>query len=414
MRASPASPALATAHARRHPAETAPPCRRGLRSTSACALLLVMLWAAPLPAPAQSQSPTSAAVEATPDDYRRLNLELVDRHLLPRYAALAETTATLDARATDYCAQPDASRRDALVSAWHAGTDAWQGIQHVRFGPVELFMRSMRISFWPDPRNTAGRQLDALLASRDAAALAPEAFARATIAVQGLPALERLLADPDALTGQDADEAAWRCAVLRAITHNLASMAADTLQAWRDGDEAYRQVIARAAEPGGHYHLDREATQDLFKSLNTALELVAEHKLARPLGASRQAARPQLAEAWRSQRSLAHVRSNLAAAEAMYLGEAGAGGSGGGGFSGFVREIAGDAALDDLLRRAFSQTRSTADSIALPLEKAIVDPAERKKVEKLAREAAALKALLTQRLTVALGIPVGFNSLDGD
>ncbi|MFN3988561.1 MAG: imelysin family protein, partial [Rhodocyclaceae bacterium] len=353
MRAMPASPARAAAHTPRHPAETAPPYRRGLRcSTSAGALLLVMLWAAPLPAPAQSQSPPSAAVEATPDDYRRLNLELVDRHLLPRYAALAETTATLDARATDYCAQPDASRRDALVSAWHAGTDAWQGIQHVRFGPVELFMRSMRISFWPDPRNTAGRQLDTLLASRDAAALAPEAFARATIAVQGLPALERLLADPDALTGQDADESAWRCAVLRAITHNLASMAADTLQAWRDGDEAYRQVIARAAEPGGHYHLDREATQDLFKSLNTALELVAEHKLARPLGASRQAARPQLTEAWRSQRSLAHVRNNLAAAEAMYLGEAGAGSGGGGssggggGFSGFVREIAGDAALD--------------------------------------------------------------------
>ncbi len=85
-----------------------------------------------------------------------------------------------------------------------------------------------------------------------------------------------------------------------------------------------------------------------------------------------------------------------------------------GGFGTFVREVSGDAELDALLTRAFAQTRQTAESIDAPLETAVGDPTLRPTVEKLAAEAAALKALLVQRLNVALGIPVGFNALDGD
>src|SRR3546814_172718 len=105
---------------------------------------------------------------------------------------------------------------------------------------------------------------------------------------------------------------------------------------------------------------------------------------------------------------LDNIRLNLEAAEAMYLGE------GGYGFGAFVREVAGDAALDDLFQRAFAQTRATAAEITQPLETAVTDPAMRPVLERLATEAAALKALLVQRLSVALGIPVGFNALDGD
>ena len=89
-------------------------------------------------------------------------------------------------------------------------------------------------------------------------------------------------------------------------------------------------------------------------------------------------------------------------------------GDGGDGFSGFVRDTAGDGALDDLLRLAFAQTLGTADSITRPLESAVSDPQERPKVVQLAREVTALKQLLAYRLTAALGIPLGFNALDGD
>jgi predicted lipoprotein len=152
-----------------------------------------------------------------------------------------------------------------------------------------------------------------------------------------------------------------------------------------------------------------EVTVVLFTSLSAAIELVADHKLARPLGTSAKNARPRLAEAWRSRQSLNNIRNNLAAAQAMYGGE-----NGDGGISAFVRDVVGDGALDALMTRAFAQTLATANGITVPLEDGITKAQSRPPFDKLARETKALKTLLTQRLAPALNVPVGFNSLDGD
>ena len=339
----------------------------------------------------------AAAAEPTADDYRRLNLELVDAVVLPAYARLADSAAALDAQATRLCAA-DGSL-DATRAAWGEAFDAWQGVQHLRFGPVELFMRSMRMQFWPDPRNSVAREVDGLLAK---GAPTPS-FDELTVPAQGFPALEVLLYGEPPAPGTPA------CALLTTIAGGVAKMAADTLGGWRGGERPYREVVAQAAAGTSHYQSDQEVTQDFFKAAHAALELIADHKLARALGSSVDTARPQLVESARSGRSVANIRANLAAAEALYVG-----GDDTGGFSRIVREVAGDAALDKLLRRAFRQTRGTAASITLPLAQAVVDPVERIKVQKLAREAGALKALLAQRLAPALGIALGFNSLDGD
>lgn len=372
-----------------------------LRVNPAAAALCALLLASVQLQPARAATPGDA-------DYRTLNRALVANHVIVRQQALAERTATLAQAADAWCAQPGDDTRATLDTAWRSATDAWQGIQHVRFGPIELYMRGMRMAFWPDPRDNVGRQLDQLMDGRDPTALTPERFARQSIAVQGFPALERLLANtaPDATA--PASGGAERCAIIQAITANIAAIAHDTLADWQQGEASFSAVVAAAGQPGAHYQDPREATLDFFKSLHTAVELVADHKLARPLGDQIANARPQLAESWRSGRSLDHIRTNLAAAEALYLGE------GGPGFGWLAGEVGGDTALDALLRKAFAQTRASADAIRLPLEQAVADPAERPRVEKLAREATALKALLAQRLTVATGIPVGFNALDGD
>lgn len=353
---------------------------------------------------------TGAAAAPTDADYRRLNEALVAGHIVPRQERLAEATNALQAEAERFCATPGVASLGTMRDAFGHAVDAWQGAQHIRFGPIELFMRSMRLAFWPDPRNTVSRQVDELVAAKDAGALTAEAFARGNVAGQGFPALERLLYGEDAAARLSAGgaDAAFRCDAIRAIAGNLAGMAADIRREWTGGANAQAKRMAEAGKPGNRYASPKEVTLDLFKSLHAAVELVADHKLARPLGASLQAARPQLTELWRSRRSLAALRLNLQAAEAMYLGE------GATGFSGFVRDVAGNAALDDLLRRAFAQTRGTAASIGKPLEEAVLGPAVRPKLVQLNREASALKALLAQRLTAALEIPLGFNALDGD
>jgi predicted lipoprotein len=298
-----------------------------------------------------------------------------------------------------------------LKAAFVEAMGAWQSVQHIRFGPIEFFSRGARIAFWPDPRNTVGRQIGELLAKRDAAALAPDAFGKASVAVQGFPALEILLYGDDAVAKLRAggEDAAYRCALVRAIAANLRTMGRDLAEEWTGGDDPYGKLLDRAGPDELRFRHAGEVTIELFKALYTAVELVADHKLARPLGASLQAARPRLAESWRSKRSLDNIQRNLAAAQALYRGEGGAGG-----ISAFVRDIAGDTALDDLMQRAFAQTLATANGIAVPLEEGVTKAASRAAFEKLAREARALKTLLVQRLAPALAIPVGFNQLDGD
>lgn len=353
-------------------------------------------------------SASTLRADPTPDDYRKLNTTLIERHVVPRYRALAAATADLSQRAEIFCKAPDAAGLASFKAAFLKGVDAWQAIQHVRFGPVDLFMRSMRVAFWPDPRDTAGRQLEQVLAKRDATAIDSKGFGDHSVAVQGFPALELLLYDDGAEKALLANDEAgtFRCRFAVAVTQNLKAVAADLVREWTEDERPFAKIVAEGnTDP---YRTPKEATLELFKCLHTAVELVADHKLKKPLGPAAKRARPKLAESWRSGHSLTNIRTNLAAAEAMYLGE------GEGGFSAFVVGVAGNKELDDLLRRAFAQTRGTAASIKIPLAEAIVAKDERPKVERLQAEAAALKAILAKDLTAAIGIPLGFNALDGD
>jgi predicted lipoprotein len=342
--------------------------------------------------------------------YRRLNAALVEHHVITRYERLAAAADRLAAAARAFCAGPGASGLGDLRAAHNEGLDTWQGIQHVRFGPIELFMRASRFAFWPDPRNTTGWQLSEVITGGQADAITAEAFAKGSVAVQGFPALERLLFDEgagDPLLAGD-PEAAFRCELAMAIGDNMASMAADIVREWKGGDLAYAKLMANPGASNPYYRDHREATVDLFQSLQGGLEMLSDLKLAPPLGESAEGARPHLAESWRSGRSLENIRLNLEAAQALY------GGEGGYGMDDVVREAAGDAELADLLDRAFAQTLATARSVEGPLRTAVADPARRPAVERLALEARALKQIVNERLASALGIPIGFNAMDGD
>lgn len=340
-----------------------------------CKLLIAVLGVAVLAGPAR----------ALPDDaYVRLNEAAITQHVQPRYQAFASAVTALRSATEVFCKAPAAAGLPALQQAYRDAAGAWQDIQHVRFGPVELFFRSQRIAFWPDSRNTITRQMGDLLAKRDAAAVQPERLARGSVAVQGLPVLERLFFVEDAakLTAGDA-EAAFRCRYAEAVAANLETIARETADEWT------------------HVPADgQDMSLDLFKSLYTAVELIADHKLARPLGASAAQARPRLAEAWRSESSLSHIRHNLAAALHLYQVA--------------FRPVLPDTGLNESIQRGFDRSIAAADAIKSPLEEAIADPSLRPAVETLAAEVLALKNLLVQKLPPALDLPLGFNALDGD
>ena len=134
-------------------------------------------------------------------DYARVNTALVGGHVVPRYTRLAAATEAFAATVADFCADGGESGRAAARARFHDAMDAWMAVRHLRFGPIELFMRGARFHFWPQAQGKVREALRALAAEAegDEAALLPPRFEQANVAVQGLLAAEALLYDGERL-----------------------------------------------------------------------------------------------------------------------------------------------------------------------------------------------------------------------
>lgn len=323
------------------------------------------------------------ALAQTPDDF----LERTTRgHIQPAYAQLATTTAALQSAASAFCAQPSTVRLKAIQAAFAPAFLAWQGAQHIRFGPVQLFMREYRFDLWPDKRGTVGKHLVRLIGDvgKDPSVLEPAAFANGSVAVQGFSAMERLLYG-ESMDRFDAPGFTARCRVLTTIGDNLAGMSADIVTNWADPSPP-EELSERDAE--------------LLASINTELERVVAQKLALPMGSDATLARGSRAEGWRSGLSLAAIRENLASTRALYR-------------AGY-QSRAKTAGLDARLENAWASALDALEAIGKPLDAAVSDPVERPKVEALRQRVSELKAMISSDLAPALDLTLGFNNLDGD
>jgi len=337
---------------------------------------------------------TGASTGVPPQAYARVNAALIEHHVLPRYARLEAAAAALARAARRRCEHGDAL--DGARAAWHQAADGWMGVEHLRFGPVELFMRGHRVHFWPEALGRIpGAVEEALAAERP--------LREASVAVQGLPAAEHLLFE-----GEPPRPGTDRCRLLVAIAANLHDIASGILADWRGGEVDFAAAVRAPGTDNPWFATHRDAALAFFKSLYGGLQRVADVKLKPALGDSARAARPQLLESRPSARALRNVILDLEALEALY------GGEGGPGLGDLAREHGADAKLDALLRKAFRVTLATARGIELPLEPALTDPRARAEVEKLATQVQALKQIVRTRLAAALGLQVGFNALDGD
>lgn len=315
-----------------------------------------------------------------------LDARVVQGHIQPAYVRLAETTDVLAGRVSALCDAPGPVRLNAVRAAFPPAFLAWQGAQHLRFGPVQLFMREYRYDLWPDKRGTVGRHLARLIAdvAKDPSTLEPRSFANGSVAVQGFSAMERLLYG-EGIDRFDAPGFAVRCRVLGAIARNLRDMSA--------------QIVANWADPlPPEDPAERDAT--LMANLNTELERVVAQKLALPLGSELAHARGSRAEGWRSGLSLAAIRENLIATRALYRLA----------YQGRAKQ----AGLDARVERAWSRALVAVEAVSMPLDQAVADSGAREQVERLRRRVSELKALITTELAPALDLTLGFNNLDGD
>jgi uncharacterized protein len=347
--------------------------------------------------------PPSALRAQDTIDYGAFNAAVVDSYVLPRYAAFAEATARLEASLRKACAD---GRLDAAESAedYHGAMDAWMAVQHLRFGPGELLLRYDRLEFWPDKRGTVRRHLAQMLSTQDPETLAPETLAQGSVAVQGFPALERLLFD--------IDESVWAspfgCDLAVAIGINLHGIASDLTVEWRDGPQAYGEMMRSAAVGNARYQDAREASLELAKALRGALLLIADYKLERPLGGAADSARTERAESWRSARSLRNVTINLRSARALYADTVPVS------FSSLVAAQPQGGELDEAILAAFDRLVAQAELQPGSLEAALAAENGWPRLDALRQETRQLLELLGGPLSQVLDLPIGFNSYDGD
>ncbi|MEM6941601.1 MAG: imelysin family protein [Pseudomonadota bacterium] len=301
----------------------------------------------------------------------------IDRHILPRHAALATATQALAAAAAADCTPA------AVRPAYQAAYDAWISVGHIQFGPIEDQGLSLAMAFWPDPKDSTGKALARLTTSADAIVDDPAAWGEVSAAAQGFTALERMLYDPQ-------PEAVYACRLTRAIAAGLAQKSDALATAWPD----FATLMRSAGEAGnGRFQSTAEAQRALYTALSTGLEFLHDERLGRPLGTFDRP-RPRRAEARRSARALRHISLSLAALEELAT-------------------VMYDGDLTET-KSAFAAAKEAAARIDDPALAGVADPLQRIRVEALQRSVRDIQNAVNTEIGKPLGITAGFNALDGD
>lgn len=303
--------------------------------------------------------------------------EALDTHILPEHQRLVETTEAL-ARQSEMDCDPQ-----SIQPAFHHAYDAWIGVAHIQFGPVEDLGLGLAMSFWPDPKDSTGKALARLMADEDGIVDDPARFPDVSAAAQGFTALERLLYE-------DQNNTDYACRLTRAISLGLADKAAAINAGWPN----FAGLMTTAGADGNtRFQSEAETDRALYTALSTGLEFLHDQRLGRPLGTFDRL-RPLRAEARRSERSLRHVSLSLMALEdlatAFYDGE-------------MPQTVA-----------AFEAARARATAIDDPAFAGVADPLARIRVEALQRAVQDIRNAVSTEIGEPLGISAGFNALDGD
>lgn len=348
------------------------------------------------------------AQAASEAEYANAMRETAHAVILPGYEKLAVSTADLRDTLGALCKAPDAAALDDARRSFAETLEQWARLQFLSFGPVAEHQRTSRIEYWPDKRNVVGRQLSEVLAKQDPAGLEKARFAATSVGVQGLPALERLLFEEDALKAVDpaSPGAAYRCALMAAIAGNLHDIAGEILAGWTGGERPFLARIEQPDPADEEWPTARDAAGRLLNDLLTATIAIRDMKLLAPLGDSLAKAKPQQAEFWRSGQSLAVFKANLEGLRELFGTD--------GGLNKLLAATPEGAPVAEAFAATLQQAFGALDRITLPLDRAVADAAQRRNVETLAEQVLRLRDLLSGPIATDLNLPIGFNALDGD
>ena len=278
---------------------------------------------------------------------------------------------------------------------------AFGRVEFLRLGPVMENDRADRLLFWPDRDGMGLQQVQAVLAEEDPAATALEGLQAKSPAVQGLGALDYVLFGTGA-ENLATPAGAFRCAYGQTIAGNIAAIAKDMVAAWYLPGGIADHV--QAPQPD---HVDygsaEEALAALVGLLADGLEGLRDQHLLPLLARDDAPAQRELAVFRRSGMSIAFVRAKLEGMAELVVR------------SGMARAVGqADRGLGDTIDRAFREATSALDRVTLPVEAAVADAQQAAALDDLLLLTTSLHAIMDDQLPAALGLNMGFSTLDGD
>ncbi|WP_374621536.1 imelysin family protein [Devosia sp.] len=373
--------------------------RRSLLALAAVLAALILPCAAGEGDQTQHGAGGAAAATARPTAEQVISLA-IGEVIRPGFSAYAEATTGLAAAIGAACAAPSDAALLAAREAFRAAVIAWSRIELYRLGPLLENNRAEAILFWPDRKGIALRQVQAALVEQDESAADASTLAGKSVAMQGLVALELILFGNGAEALATGD--AYRCRYALAIATLQQGTAAAMAAEWADPAGIAQRLLA-PSESDPEYRSFREVAEELTGLLAHGVELIRDQRLLPFLGRDGEASRPKSALFWRSAMTVPSIAANFAglaellqrsrlaeatAAENLWVGN-------GAGFE-------------------FSNAARTAALVIDPVEAALADPRQKRALDYLVIVSRSLDTLLGENLAAALGLSVGFSSLDGD
>ncbi len=348
---------------------------------------------------AGARAQTAPPPKAEPP-FAEIALRIARDFVIPATEAFTKATRSQADAWRAFASAPQRATLPQLVSAFRAAADSWSSLEVVRYGPIGEDLRYERVAHWPERKGAVQKAVAGLLDGSEE--ITAERLRRASVAGQGLSALERLLfgeAEGGAAKAQDAlldpgPNGRRRRELGAAIAANLATIADETLRGWTAADGALARL--QRADPDDA----REAVTRLATDYLALLQAIADAKIGAVLGKDADEARPALAEGWRSGRSLQAIKLNLDAADVFSRAA-----------------VAHDAVALRAMHAALETPRAVAADLAaggVSLSALANDPKRRFRLVLLRDAVLSARALSGPELADALKVTIGFNSRDGD
>lgn len=319
----------------------------------------------------------------------------------PNMLRFDATSRGLDSAMQALCAVPSADGLAIATEQFAQVVTAYGKIDFLQIGPLLEDNRADRLLFWPDRRGIGLRQVQAILAAQDGLATDLESLQAKSVAVQGLGALEFVLFGTGA-ESLGTQAGAFRCAYGKAIAANIASMALELSAGWYlPGGIA--DHLQRPMPDYADYRTDTEAMEALVGLVSHGLENLSDKHLNPFLASDDGPAKPRLAVFWRAGLTMEFVRANIEGMHELIA------------LSGVANEVVeADQGLGNSIDFEFRNAGRALDIVTLPLADAVADGKQAAALNYLVIVTRSLQTIVGEQLSAALGLSVGFSSMDGD